>query len=72
MGFDADLTLLDFRKSDPIRSENLLTRHATTLYENHRSGCHVIDVIRRGKFVVQRGAIVQDASRGIFQRPSHE
>jgi len=72
VGFDADLTLVDFHSAVPIRGSGLLTHHAMSLYENHRSGCHVIDVIRRGKLIVQRGEVAKNTARGVFLRPSHE
>ena len=72
VGFDADFALVDFRNATPIEGKTLLTKHPMSLYENHRSGCHVIDVIRRGKFLVQRGEIVRTTTRGVFLRPSHE
>jgi allantoinase len=71
VGFDADFTVVDFHKSSVIPRENLLCRHPMSLYEDLHAGCHVVDVIRRGEFVVQRGQINEAASRGLFLRPSH-
>ncbi|MFZ4683445.1 MAG: allantoinase AllB [Terrimicrobiaceae bacterium] len=72
VGYDADFALVDFRKAAPIEGKTLLTKHPLSLYESHHSGCHVIDVVRRGKFLVQRGEITQPTTRGIFLRPTHE
>ena len=71
-GFDADLTIVDFRKSAVIRRENLLCRHPMSLYEDHPAGSNVIDVVRRGEFVVQGGQLCEHPGRGIFLRPQHE
>lgn len=65
-GFDADLTVVDFRKAAPIRREDLLCRHPLSLYEDHLTEAHVVHLLRRGEFLIRDGTAALHPTRGIF------
>lgn len=69
-GFDADLTLVEFKTCSLVDAPDLHYRHKISLYEGYSPECAVRHVFRRGELIVAQGEIVPVNSRGTFLRPS--
>lgn len=69
-GFEADLSLVEFKTSSLIHSDQLHYRHKISLYEGFSPDCRVEHVFRRGELIVAGGEIVPTETRGKFLRPS--
>lgn len=70
VGYEADLSLAEFKACPPVHATDLLYRHKISLYEGFSPGCQIHHVIRRGELIVAKGKIVPTETRGRFLRPS--
>jgi allantoinase len=68
-GMDADLLLVDPRRGQVLRAEDLLTRHAVSAYVGHEFPASVISVWSRGVPVWSRSG-GRGAARGRLVRPA--
>ena len=69
-GFDADLTVIDFREPTVIRRKDLVYRHQLSLYEDHTTETRVVHVLRRGEFLIRNGTLTTSPNPGRFLRPT--
>jgi allantoinase len=60
-GADADLTLIDLRRREPLRREDLLDRHRLNPYVGRTMGGRVTRTIRRGQTIFAYGRATEDA-----------
>ncbi len=69
VGYDADVTLVEFAQQPPVMSASLAYHHPISLYEGYRPLSRVRDVIRRGKTLVRNGRLSHDSEPGRFIQP---
>ena len=69
VGYEADLSLAEFKSCPPVHASDLFYRHKISLYEGFSSGCQVHHVIRRGEIIVVQGMLAATETRGKFLRP---
>ncbi len=65
-GADADFTIIDLKKRDVIRTENVVSKCGWTPWDGYKVKGVVVDTIVRGKEVVKDGKVIGEAGYGKF------
>jgi dihydroorotase-like cyclic amidohydrolase len=69
IGSDADITIVDPKKTMTIRSENLYTKVAWTPYEAYEVKGIPVYTIVRGSVVMENSQVIGKAGYGEFVKP---
>jgi dihydroorotase-like cyclic amidohydrolase len=69
IGADGDLTIVDMKKEDVIRAEDLHSKSKLTPFDGWKIKGKPIYTIVGGRIVMEKGEIYEDAGRGRFIKP---
>jgi dihydroorotase len=69
IGADGDLTIVDMKKEDVIRAEDLHSKSKLTPFDGWKVKGKPIYTIVGGRIVMEKGEIYEDAGRGRFIKP---
>ena len=69
IGADGDLTIIDMKKEDVIRAENLHSKNKLTPFDGWRVKGKPVYTIVGGRIVMEKGELYDDAGRGKLIKP---